>query len=307
MSNGTALARFRFFYRNSDGGLAPGLIWNWVVEVSFTRIASILAVLAGIALLGGCASSADTKLAANTEPPDLIYNQADALLARGKYRDAAARFEVVDRDHPYSPYARRSIVMGAFAHYKNKQYPEAIQAAKRYTTLHPGTKETALAYHIIASSEFDRISDAARDQTRTRKALAALETLVRRYPSSRYAAQARNRIKMARDVLAASEMKVGRYYLNQHNYLAAVNRFRVVITDYQTTVHVEEALMRVAEAYMALGIKGEAQTAAAVLGHNFPDSKWYQHAYTLLQSDGLEPREDTRSWISRSIRKITPG
>lgn len=277
------------------------------MEVSFTRIAHILAMLAGIALLAGCASSADTKIAASTEPPDLIYNQADALLGRGKFRDAAARFEVVDRDHPYSPYARRSIVMGAFAHYKAKQYPEAIQAAKRYTTLHPGTKETALAYHIIASSEFDQISDAERDQTRTRKALVALETLVRRYPKSRYAVQASNRIKLAHDVLAASEMKVGRYYLKQHNYLAAVNRFRVVITDYQTTVHVEEALMRVAEGYMALGIKGEAQTAAAVLGHNFPDSKWYQHAYTLLQSDGLEPREDTGSWISRSIRKITPG
>lgn len=277
------------------------------MEDSFTKTVRIFAILAGIALLGGCAFNGDTKIEANAEPPDLIYNQGDALLGAGKYRDAAARFEIVDRDHPYSPYARRSIVMAAFAHYKAKQYPEAIQAAKRYTTLHPGTKETALAYHIIASSHFEQISDAERDQTRSRLALASLETLVRRYPESRYALQARNRIKLTRDVLAASEMKVGRYYLNQHNYLASVKRFRVVITQYQTTVHVEEALMRVAEAYMALGIKGEAQTAAAVLGHNFPDSKWYQHAYTLLQSDGLEPREDTGSWISRSIKKITPG
>ncbi len=277
------------------------------MENSFLKIARIFAILAGIVLLAGCASKADTKVKGNTEPPDLIYRQGDALLSKGKYRDAAARFELVDRDYPYSPYARRSIVMAAFSHYKAKQYPEAIQAAKRYTTLHPGTKETALAYHIIASSHFDQISDAERDQTRTRLALATLETLVRRYPQSRYAAQARNRIKLARDVLAASEMKVGRYYLNRHNYVAAVNRFRVVITKYQTTIHVEEALMRVAEAYMALGIVGEAQTAAAVLGHNFPDSKWYRHAYTLLQSDGLEPREDTGSWISRSVRKITPG
>jgi outer membrane protein assembly factor BamD len=137
--------------------------------------------------------------------------------------------------------------------------------------------------------------------------LKALETLVRRYPNSSFAPKARNRIKITRDILAAHEMEVGRYYLNRHNYLSAVNRFRVVITSYQTTAHVEEALMRVAEAYMALGVKGEAQTAAAVLGHNFPDSKWYQHAYTLLKTDGLEPREDTGSWISRAVRKVTPG
>ncbi len=268
-----------------------------------------LAVMAGILLLAGCgafSSSADTRVG-DPAPPETLYGQADALLNAGKYRDAAATFENIDRDHPYSPYARRAIVMGAFAHYKAGNHDEAILAANRYATLHPGTQETALAYHIIANARYDRITDPARDQSNTKRALAALETLVRRYPNSRFTPQARNRIKITRDILAAHEMEVGRYYLNRHNYLSAVNRFRVVITTYQTTAHVEEALMRVAEAYMALGVKGEAQTAAAVLGHNFPDSQWYQHAYTLLKSDGLEPREDTGSWISRAVRKITPG
>ncbi len=260
----------------------------------------------GVLSLAGCASSSADSKATSPDPPDLIFRQADALLDRGKYRDAAARFEIIDRDHPYSPYARRAIVMAAFSHYKAGQHDEAIQAAQRYATLHPGTKETALAYHIIASAHYDKIVDPERDQTQTKKALKALETLVNRYPDSRFAPQARNRIKIANDILAAAEMRVGYFYLKQHNYLAAINRYRTVITNYQQTAHVEEALMRIAEAYMALGIKGEAQTAAAVLGHNFPDSKWYQHAYTLLQSDGLEPRENTGSWISRTVRKANP-
>ena len=277
------------------------------MKLSSIKLVLSLAVLLAAGAIGGCASSDAGRDALNSASPEHVYAQADALMSQGKYRDAASRFETIDRDHPYSPYARRAIVMGAYARYQAGHHDEAIQAANRYATLHPGTKETALAYHIIANARYDQITDASRDQTRTKQALAALETLVRRYPDSRYAAEARNRIRITRDILAAAEMEVGRYYLNRHNYLAAINRFRVVITDYQVTGHIEEALMRIAEAYMALGIKNEAQTAAAVLGHNFPESKWYQHAYTLLQSDGLEPREDTGSWISRTVKKIKPG
>lgn len=273
---------------------------------SFLKTVLTCAALLGVALLGACASSSADSEVTNPNPPEVVYAQADALMSKGKFATAAQTFETVDRDHPYSPQARRAIVMAAYAHYKAGHHEEAIQAAKRYTTLHPGTKEAALAYHIIANARYDQITDHSRDQTRTKQALTALETLVRRYPDSSYAAQARNRIKIARDILAASEMEVGRYYLKRHNYLAAINRFRVVITNYQTTPQVEEALMRVAEAYMALGVKGEAQTATAVLGYNFPDSKWYQHAYTLLKSDGLEPREDTGSWISRAWTKVKP-
>lgn len=279
---------------------------NKLIGRNFSRFVRV-PVLVCTMLAVGCASFAEKKDVEAVQPADVVYAEADQLLDKGNYEEAAKKFEIVDRDHPYSPLARRAIVMSAFAYYKANMHPEAVAAAKRYATLHPGTKEAALAQHVIASSHYDRMTDPSRDQQRTRQALKELQVLVRRYPNSPYAAKARNRIKITTDMLAASEMTVARYYLEQHNYLAAINRFRVVITDYQTTVHVEEALMRVAEAYMALGIKGEAQTAAAVLGHNFPDSKWYQHAYNLLKSDGLSPHENRSSWISRAWRTVRPG
>lgn len=266
---------------------------------------------AGLALtLAGCASSNDISKALNPDPPGKMYAEADALLARGKYERAAKKFEDLDRDHPYAPEARRAIVMAAYAYYKAGKTPEAIAAAQRYTVMHPGTKEAALAHHIIASAYFDEMKGPNRDQSATRKALAELQTLKTRYPDSPYARDADNRIRVAQDTLAASEMEVGRYYLKQRNYIAAINRFKTVVTDYQTTAHVEEALMRLTEAYMALGIKQEAQTAAAVLGHNFPQSKWYRDAYQLLASDGLAPREDTGSWLSqawKSLPKLSLG
>lgn len=266
---------------------------------------------AGLALtLAGCASSNDISKALNPDPPGKMYAEADALLARGKYERAAKKFEDLDRDHPYAPEARRAIVMAAYAYYKAGKTPEAIAAAQRYTVMHPGTKEAALAHHIIASAYFDEMKGPNRDQSATRKALAELQTLKTRYPDSPYAKDADNRIRVAQDTLAASEMEVGRYYLKQRNYIAAINRFKTVVTDYQTTAHVEEALMRLTEAYMALGIKQEAQTAAAVLGHNFPQSKWYRDAYQLLASDGLAPREDTGSWLSqawKSLPKLSLG
>src|SRR5258706_11348745 len=176
--------------------------------------------------------------------------------------------------------------------------------------MQPGTKEAALAHNIIISCYFDEMVGPNRDQTNARKALAELKTLKARYPDSPYAKDADNRMRIAEDSIAASEMEVGRYYLKQKNFLAAINRFKTVVSEYQTTAHVEEALMRLTECYMALGIKQEAQTAAAVLGHNFPDSQWYKDAYALLQSDGLAPREDTGScmsqvWKSIKIPKLT--
>lgn len=261
---------------------------------------------AGVAALivAGCASSNDLSKALNPDPPEKMYAEADAALTRGKYEVAAQRFENLDRDHPYAPEARRAIVMAAYAHYKAGNLPEAVAAAKRYTTMHPGTKEAALAHHIIASSYFDEMKGPNNDQSTTRKALVELKTLKARYPDSPYAKDADNRIRVAEDTLAAAEMNVGRYYMKRKNYIAAINRFKTVSTEYQTTAHVEEALMRLVEAYMALGIKQEAQTAAAVLGHNFPNSKWYKDAYTLLASDGLAPREDTGSWISKAWQSL---
>lgn len=277
------------------------------MTIGLVRLSFVVVLLMGASLLGGCSSSDDAlSEALNTRPPDQIYSEADALLNKGKFYDAASKFEQVDKDHPYSPHARRAIVMAAYTHYRSGSYDEAISGAKRYITLHPGTKESALAHHIVASSYYEQIKDPKRDQSRTKRALDSLKTLVRQFPDSKYAAKARNRIQITNDVLAAAEMNVGRYYMKRNNQLAAINRFRKVVTDYQTTAHVEEALMRLTEAYMALGIKGEAQTAAAVLGHNFPDSQWYKHSYTLLASDGLAPRENSGSWISRAIKKINP-
>lgn len=238
--------------------------------------------------------------AEKVEPAEKLYNEADQLLTSGKYTTAAGKFEDVDRLHPYSPLARRSIVLAAYANYKAFKYTEAIAGGKRYVALHPGTKESALAHHVIAMSYYDQIADPKRDQKRTKEALVALETLIRRYPESRYTKDAKNRIRVARDVLAAADMNVGRYYLNRKNYLAAINRFKSVIKNYQTTSHVEEALARIAEAYMALGIASEAQTAGAILGHNFPDSPWYKDTYALLKSGGLAPRENSGSWLSKT-------
>jgi outer membrane protein assembly factor BamD len=192
--------------------------------------------------------------------------------------------------------------MAAYAYYKAGKYDDAISAADRYLTLHPGTPESDLAQNIIGMSYYVQVLDPKRDQSTARKALNAYEQLLQRYPSSRYADEAQNRVRILRDLLAASEMTVGRYYLRHNNYLAAINRFRVVVSDYQTTEQVEEALMRLTEAYMALGIVNEAETAAAVLGHNFPDSKWYNHAYSLLEKNGAQPQEHEGSWITQTWR-----
>lgn len=202
------------------------------------------------------------------------------------------------------------MVLAAFAYYKGGKLPEAVASARRYTTLHPGTKEAALAHHIIAQSHFDEMRGPNRDQGETRKALAELKTLKTRYPNSPYAKDADNKIRITEDTLAAAEMEVGRYYLKKKQYVAAINRFKTVVAEYQTTAHVEESLMRLTEAYMALGITNEAQNAAAVLGHNFPDSRWYKDAYALLQSGGLAPREDGGSWIAKTWKnfpKLTLG
>lgn len=262
------------------------------------------ALLAAFAALGGCASGNDAAKALNPDPPAKMYTEADALMTKGKFEDAAKRFEELDRDHPYAPEARRAIVMAAYAYYKAGKLPEATASAERYTALHPGTKDACLAQHIIASSHFDEIKAPNRDQADTRKALADLKALRTRYPDCAYAKDADNRIRVAEDTLAANEMEVGRYYQKQNNFVGAINRYKTVVTDYQTTAHVEEALYRLTECYMALGITNEAQNSAAVLGHNFPNSEWYKNAYALLQSGGLAPAQDGGSWIAKAWKKF---
>ncbi len=271
--------------------------------------------LAGLALLlAGCGTGElwDKFTAKEDkfvdEPADKIYNEGLYLLnKKSDPRAASKKFEEVDRQHPYSDWARKSLLMSAYSFYEAGDYDSCIGAATRYVTLHPGSADAAYAQYLIGASYFDQIPDISRDQGGTQKAIDMLEEVVRKYPTSEYATTAKRKIEAARDQLAGKEMEVGRYYMKRRDYTAAINRFKTVVTRYQTTRHVEEALARLTEAYMSIGIVGEAQTAAAVLGHNFPDSKWYQDAYNLVKSGGLQPSENQGSWISKAFKRVGLG
>jgi outer membrane protein assembly factor BamD len=238
-------------------------------------------------------------------PAEQIYNQGLARIQNKDFEGAAKKFSDLDKQYPYSEWSRKALIMTTYSNFEGAAYPEAVNNAKRYLQLHPASKDAAYAQYLLAMSYYNQIPDVTRDQEQTERAVVALQELIDRYPKSEYVRDARYKIQVTRDQLAAKEMEVGRYYLQRRNYTAAINRFRDVVAKYQNTRHVEEALMRLSEAYMALGIVGEAQTAAAVLGHNFPDSRWYKDSFVLLQSGGLAPREDTGSWISRAFRGVT--
>ena len=265
--------------------------------------------------LGACSSASEvwdstTKIFAKDdtfveEPAEKLYNQGLFLVnEKNDPKEAAKKFEEVDRQHPYSDLARKSLLMSAYSYYRASEYDSCIGAATRYVTLHPGSSDAAYAQFLIAASHYDQIPDVSRDQSRTEKAIAALEEVVRKYPTSEYAVSAKAKLEAARDQLAGREMNVGRGLMQKRNFTGAINRFKLVVTQYQTTRHVEEALARLTEAYMAIGIVSEAQTAAAVLGHNFPDSPWYKDAYNLVKSGGVEPSENQDSPISRAFKKL---
>ena len=258
---------------------------------------------AAMLALAACASD-DGEVAYVERPPEVIYNDALDALQDGNYKKAATGFDEVERQHPYSVWATKAQLMAAFSAYQDNNYDLAVLAAQRFTRLHPGNKDVPYAYYLIAISYYEQISDVGRDQENTKKALEALEELVRRFPDSKYARDARLKIDLARDHLGGKEMEIGRYYLNQGQYVAAINRFRVVIEDYQTTTHAPEALHRLTEAYLALGVTDEAQTAGAVLGYNYPDSDWYEDSYSLLTGSDLELKASQDSWITRAWKQV---
>jgi outer membrane protein assembly factor BamD len=273
-----------------------------------SRLARTLAIAALAMSVAACGIFDKDTVQIPDQPAEKLYNEALYLLnERRDFQAAAKRFEEVDRQHPYSDWSRRAMLMSAYAYYEGKAYDEAINAARRYVAMHPATPEAAYAQFILGSAHYDQILDVSRDQKRTQEAISALEEVVRKYPDTEYAVSAKRKIDVGRDQLAGREMDVGRFYLKRRDFIGGINRFKVVVTQYQTTRHVEEALMRLTEGYMALGIVHEAQTAAAILGHNFPDSRWYQEAYSLVKSGGLEPREDRASWISRAFRGLGLG
>jgi outer membrane protein assembly factor BamD len=235
-----------------------------------------------------------------------LYNEGLASLADGSNKSAIKQFGEVERQYPYSAFATKSILMQAYAHYRMAKWDDAIIAANRFITLHPGHRDAGYAYYLIAVCQYNKMSNTKRDQTATREAMKALEEVAQRYPGTPYAADAANKVIIARDHLAGKEMEVGRYYLRQGSYLAAINRFKRVITEYRNTSQTPEALYRLTEGYMALGIASEAQTAAAVLAANYPESQWYRDAYNLLRSDGEEPVANEDSWISKAFASVNP-
>lgn len=262
--------------------------------------------------LGGCGSigdmlgmgddTADNDLnkdsaELNERPVDQIYDDAWKKIRDDDYGAAAKQFDEVERQHPYSVWARRSMLMSAYCYYEANHYTEAISTADDYIALHPGSHEVAYAFYLKAISLYEQIVDVNRDQSNTEQALVALQDVVQRFPDTEYARDATLKIDLTLDHIAGKEMAVGRYYLTRGDYVGAINRFRTVVEQYQRTPQVVEALERLTEAYYALGVYNEAKTAAAVLGANYPGSVWYQDAYALLQRHHMSPEVDKGSWM----------
>lgn len=246
-------------------------------------------------LVAGCAGDTPDYV---ERPVADLYNEAQDLLVEGRSQRAAEAFEEVERQHPYSQWATRAQIMAAFAYYEANRYDDAIAAAERFLDLHPGHEDAPYAQYLVGVSYYEQISDVRRDQEMTRNAMEALTELVRRYPDTDYARDARLKIDLTRDHLAGKEMEIGRYYQRRQEYVAAINRFREVVERYQTTTHVSEALHRLVESYLALGLREEARDAAAVLGYNFPGSTWYERSFALLEGQDLSPQRSEGSWLS---------
>jgi outer membrane protein assembly factor BamD len=257
--------------------------------------------------LGGLFSAKEKDDPDFDRPPETLFNEGLAQVGQRDYNEATKKFGKLEKYYPYSEYTRKSLILTTYAKYDQGDYSEAIASGRRFVQLYPSDKDTPYAMYLVGMSYFNQIPDVTRDQERAEKALATFDELLQRYPESEYAKDAKLRSMVARDQLAGKEMEVGRFYLEQRNYTGAINRFREVLIKYQTTRHTEESLARLAEAYLAMGIVDEAQTAGAVLGHNFPDSPWYKQTFALLKSGGLEPRENTNSWISKAVKAIFGG
>jgi len=250
---------------------------------------------------------------ANKQPLDnftaeQIYKRGEYELENGKRpKDAVHYFAEVERLYPYSDWAKRALIMQAFAYHKARQYDEARGAAQRFIDNYPGDEDAAYAKYLLALSYYDQIDEVGRDQGLTFQALQALREVIEQYPDSEYARSAVLKFDLSFDHLAGKEMEIGRYYLKRGHYTAAINRFRVVVEDYQTTTHTPEALMRLVESYLALGLTNEAQTAGAILGHNFQSSPYYQDAYAQLRGRGLTATPQGNSWLTKVYRQVIQG
>lgn len=289
------------------------------VKKPFSFLGKVLLVLVASAAIAACGSSGKKKqkFAYVERPVETLYSLATRDLERKRYDNAIAYFEEVERQHPYSAWARRAMLMKAFAYYQGNDYEEAVTAVDQFISLHPGNKDAAYAYYLKAMCFYERIRDVGRDQDFTNNAVAALNDVIRRYPDTEYARDARLKLDLTFDHLAGKEMYVGRFYLKQNKHISAINRFKYVVENYQTTSHVPEALHRLTEAYLELGIIDEARATAAVLGFNYPGSSWYEDSFRLFENRGLlaEGSGKTRAAAqpanlgqpARTLEDVDPG
>jgi outer membrane protein assembly factor BamD len=262
------------------------------------RPARLFMLLGGILLLSACGSDEPEYV---ERPAEELYTIGYNYLQEGENKKAAQAFDEVERQHPYSEWATRAQLMAAYAHYLEYEYDDAIIALERFVELHPGYKDVAYAYYLRGLCYYDQIVDVGRDQRNTELAMDTLQEVVDRYPGTPYARDAALKIDLTRDHLAGKEMTIARFYQTRDQFLAAINRYRRVIEFYQTTTHTPEALLRLTECYLALGVYDEAQTAAAVLGYNYPGTDWYEDSYNLLQEHRLEPERKKGSWLNEAF------
>ncbi|MGB0681663.1 MAG: outer membrane protein assembly factor BamD [Magnetovibrionaceae bacterium] len=256
-------------------------------------LAPLLAPVLLVGVLGACSTDEAPYV---ERPVEELYNEAMDSMQQKNFQTAAVQFDEVERQHPYSSWATKAQLMSAYAHYSGQKYDDAIIGLDRFIQLHPSNRDVPYALYLKGLSYYEQISDVSRDQLITRNALESLEDLVKRFPESQYSRDAKIKVDLTYDHLAGKEMDIGRYYLRQGHYQAAINRFQVVVNGYQTTTHVPEALLRLTEAFMALGITVEARKTAAVLGHNFPGSDWYQDAYFLVEGRQPESDQPQEAW-----------
>ena len=268
---------------------------------------ALTASLLALSITACQAGNRNEEIAYVERPVERIYNLALTELDKRDYVEAVALFNEVERQHPYSEWARRSALMSAYASYEARRYDDAISTAQRFIALNPAADDAAYAYYLIGVSYFDQIVDVGRDQNTTELAKASLTDVVRRFPESDYARDAGLKLDMVEDQLAGKEMEIGRWYLRRNQHLAAVNRFRTVVKDYETTGHTPEALHRLVETYLSLGLKQEALAAGAVLGYNYPNSVWYRDSHRLLTGQGLDPDGVGEGQRRTFLQRLIPG
>ncbi|WP_194291676.1 outer membrane protein assembly factor BamD [Rhizobium sp. ICMP 5592] len=268
-------------------------------------------LLAGTgAVVTGCNTDKDidiSKLGVETDPPETLYNQGLANIKAGNMAEAGRKFDAINQQQPFSEWARKALVMSTFVKYRTGRYDDAVQSGNSYLKQYPGSEDADYVQYLVGSSYAKQIVSVTQDQRAAQQTIEAMTKVVTNYPNSQYVSDAQAKIRFARDQLAGKEMQIGRYYLERKDYLAAISRFRIVVEQYPTTNQIEEALARLVEAYYAMGIVQEAQTAAAVLGHNYPDSRWYADSFKLLKTGGLSPNENEGSWISKAGKKLLLG